>query len=525
MNKKIIILITICFLFKNTCFSFNFNIDSIPILKHKIDYRPNFHFTPKNTWINDPNGLVYYKGLYHLFYQNNPFATVWGHMSWAHATSKDLIKWKDEKMAIPEYKNKDSAVVNIFSGTAIVDSFNSAGLGTKNNTSPLIAIYTSNVENGLQHQSLAYSLDGIHFTNYAKNPILNIQAKEFRDPKVFWHYPTKKWIMIVSKPDLHMVQFYSSANLLDWNFESDFGQIGNVDKVWECPDIFEIKVENENKTKWVITNSAGHPQQGFLAMQYFIGDFDGKKFTLTADNYPKYVDYGKDFYAGIIYNNLPKKDARKMMIAWANCWEYANLIPTNGFRGTMTIPRELTLYYEPNYGYILKNYPIKELKKYRKNKIFENDSLYIYNKTYNINCYNENALDIEFEIATINALETGIQIFYSAIQGTKIYYNKKENALYLDRTNSGDTTFSNRFKSKEKIQLNKYYDNLKFRILIDKSIIELFINDGEYSITDQIFPLHFKDALINLYAIEGGAIYKNIYFYPIKKNTIKNVKQ
>ena len=517
MNKKIILLITIILLLNINCFSNIFKFDTIPLLNHKINYRPQFHFTPKNTWTNDPNGLVYYKGLYHLFYQNNPFATVWGHMSWAHATSKDLIKWKDEKMAIPEYKNKDSAVINIFSGTAIEDSFNTAGFGTENNKSPLIAIYTSNVENGLQHQSLAYSLDGIHFENYSNNPILNIQSKEFRDPKVFWHYPTKKWILIVSKPDLHKVQFYSSTNLKNWIFESDFGPVGNIDKVWECPDFFEIKVENENKTKWVITNSAGHPQQGFLAMQYFIGDFDGKKFTLTEDNYPKYVDYGKDFYAGIIYNNLPQKDSRKIMIAWANCWEYANLIPTNGFRGTMSIPRELTLHYQPNYGYILKNYPIKELKKYRKSKIFENDFLYIFNKACDINYYNEKALDIEFEISKITASETGIHIFYSATQGTNIYYNKIENAIYLDRTNSGDTSFSNRFKSKEKIQLNKNYENLKFRILIDNSIVELFINDGEYTITDQIFPLQFKNTIISLYSKEGGAIYKNIYFYPIKK--------
>jgi fructan beta-fructosidase len=235
----------------------------------------------------------------------------------------------------------------IFSGSAVVDSFNTSGFGEKGQM-PIVAIYTSHIDKkgkGLaQHQSIAYSVDeGKTWQQYVNNPVLDIHLTDFRDPKVFWYAPEKKWIMAVVKSLEYKVQFYTSTNLKKWNLLSEFGGIGNIDKIWECPDLFPMTVETSNEQKWVLSLSAGHPHKDFIAVQYFIGNFDGKTFTADKLNYPLYVDYGKDFYAGVTYNNIPASDERRIMIGWANCWNYANDIPTKGFRGAYAVPRALTL--------------------------------------------------------------------------------------------------------------------------------------------------------------------------------------
>lgn len=473
-----------------------------------VDYRPIFHFTPTFNWLNDPNGLVYYKGEYHLFFQYNPFGNQWGHMSWGHATSSDLMKWKQQDVAIAEYLTGKTQT-GVFSGTAIVDSFNTSGFGTTASPMPLIAIYTANVEGIVQNQCLAYSLDGKIFTRFANNPILDIHSTEFRDPKVFWYSPSHKWVMIISKPDVKKVHFYSSPNLKDWTFMSDFGAIGSVDKVWECPDIFELRVDNTGERKWVLTNSTGHPQQGYLAMQYFIGTFDGMKFTADPLSYPLYVDNGKDFYAGIIYNNLPSADGRKIMMGWANCWEYAGNIPTNYFRGMMSIPRDLHIKKTTNGQYLLTQLPVIETNIYRNTLLFQKDSVSLANTTNNASATKGDALDIELTITKGDAAQAGIKVFKNGNEETVIYYDKSDNTVKMDRTKSGRTIFSTRFASVESVSVPNGNSDIKLRILIDKSLVEVFVNDGEQVMTDQVFPT-IANGGIELFSTSGTVVFKNI---------------
>jgi len=470
-------------------------------------YRPYYHFSPASTWTNDPNGLVYYQGLYHLFFQENPSGIVWGNMSWGHATSTDLLSWKQQPVAIPEYTDSNNNTINVFSGTAVVDSANSSGFGTGANMMPLIAIYTSN--GPLQNQSLAYSPDGSSFTRYAHNPILDIQSTNFRDPKVFWYAPTNQWIMIVSMPIEEKVRFYSSANLVNWQYLSDFGAIGNTNQVWECPDIFPLQVQGTGQTKWVVTVSGGGVQTGFGGMQYFVGNFDGVHFVADALNYPLYLDYGKDFYAGITYNDLPAADGRRIMIGWANNWAYAGVIPTLGFRGMMSIPRNLQLLATNSGSYILTQLPVAETDSYKGTLLYQQDSLSLNSLSNPANGVQGDALNIEFTMERNGAAKSGINVFKNGSQETSIYYNSSDNTIKLDRTNAGNSFFSSVFSSIESAPAAAGSSDLQFRILIDKSIVEVFVNNGEQVITDQVFPLSANGG-IEFFSQSGSTTFKNI---------------
>ena len=296
-------------------------------------YRPQFHFSPATNWCNDPNGLVYNNGTYHLFYQHNPFGNVWGHMTWAHATSKDLVHWKHLLIAIPEENG-----VMIFSGTCVVDKNNTSGFG-KNGKIPMVAVYTGHIENVNQSQHIAYSLDdGITWTKYANNPVLDLHKKDFRDPKIFWSDQKKYWVMALMFPVEHIVQFYSSPNLKDWKHLSDFGPVGDTSAVWECPDLTQVPVDGiPGKKKWLLQMSQN------ASMQYFVGEFDGVKFynenSTAVINRP---DYGPDYYAAIAYNQLPAS-ILPTAIGWLNNWNYANDIPTTPWKSAMSIPRTLSV--------------------------------------------------------------------------------------------------------------------------------------------------------------------------------------
>jgi fructan beta-fructosidase len=509
---KILFSFFICFCFLRTI------SQSSDGLKNQLDYRPSFHFAPAKNWTNDPNSLVYYKGNYHLYFQYNPFADKWGHMSWGHATSKDLMHWNETAVAIPEYKNADETMTMIFSGTAVVDSFNTSGFGKEKNPAPLVAVYTADIDsNGVglsQRQNLAYSFDATNFIQYKKNPVLDINAKDFRDPKVFWYKPGKKWVMIVSKPTEYKVQFYSSGDLKSWKFMSEFGNVGNTDRVWECPDIFEMPVNNSKENKWVITLSAGHPEKGFLAMQYFIGDFNGNSFKADPLNYPLYLDYGKDFYAGITYNDMPTTDKRRIMIGWANCWEYANDIPTKGFRGMMAIPRQLSLSKRGDNKYILLEQPIKELNRCRGEVLFENKSISVKNGS-TLPGIKGDALEIEFEITRADAEKAGIKVFKHGEEETLIYFDRKENAVKIDRTKSGNVNFNKKFPGIDSAPLAVNHKNVKLRILIDKSIVEVFINDGEEVMTDLVFPTKANGS-VEFFASKKTSQFKNVSIRKIK---------
>jgi len=473
----------------------------------KQTYRPSFHFSPASTWTNDPNGLVYYQGAYHLFFQDNPSGIVWGNMSWGHATSTDLLNWQQQPVAIPQYTNADNSTTMVFSGSAVVDSFNTAGFGTAANPMPLMAVYTSN--GALQNQSLAYSLDGSTFTRYANNPILDIQSANFRDPKVFWYSPGNRWIMVVSMPIEEKVRFYASTNLKDWQLLSDFGAIGNTNQVWECPDMFQLPVDSTNETKWVLTVSGGGPQAGFGGMQYFVGTFDGTGFKADALAYPLYLDYGKDFYAGVTYNNLPSVDGRRIMVGWANNWSYAGSIPTLGFRGMMAIPRHLHLSKTANNQYILRQLPVTETDNYKGKALYQQNSLALSSADDNANNAKGDAVDIEFTLARGSATQAGIRLLKNGTEQTAVYYNQQDNSVKLDRTKSGNVYFSGSFSSTESAPLLTGSSDIKFRILVDKSLVEVFINDGEQTITDQVFPTTANGG-IDFFTIGGSATFKSV---------------
>src|SRR5262245_5241109 len=330
-------------------------------------WRPQFHFTPAKNWMNDPNGLVYYDGEYHLFYQYNPEGDKWGHMSWGHAVSRDLARWEHLPVALREEND-----VMIFSGSAVVDWKNSSGFG-KDGKPPMVAIYTGHhTKKPLQNQHIAYSTDrGRTWTKFAGNPVLDIGAKDFRDPKVFWHEPTGRWVMVVSWPVQRKVRFYSSPNLKEWTHLTDFGPAGSTTGIWECPDLFPVSVEGKGgDRRWVlIVNVGSGAPAGGSGCQYFVGDFDGRAFTAEAaggkgKGAAQWADWGRDFYAAVSWSDVPKDDGRRLWLGWMSNWEYANDVPTSPWRSAMSVPRDLSLRKNDG-GWLLVQRPVEELERLR----------------------------------------------------------------------------------------------------------------------------------------------------------------
>lgn len=481
-----------------------------------ISYKPAYHFTADSNWINDPNGLVYYEGQYHLFYQYNPFGSKWGHMSWGHSVSTDLLHWKTLPVALFEEKNKnDMDTTMIFSGSAVVDKNNSGGFGTEGKPS-MVAIYTSFVHNNqkaiAQHQSIAYSNDrGITWTKYTGNPVLDIKSPEFRDPKVSWYEPQQKWVMVVSKPDEHETWFYESKNLKNWSFLSKWGKTGDTARVWECPDLIELNVEGTSQKKWVLISSAGHPNLSSVGMQYFIGDFDGKKFT-AAENYlsPVYLDFGKDYYAAVSFNDAP--GSRKIMVGWLNNWDYANDIPTgNVWRGAFSIPREIKLIKWGN-DFKLIQQPVAELNAFAQEVFSLNEKTV--DTVFDLS-FKGNAYQLELVIEPGTAKTAGINILKSKGEETVLKYDAGSKQFLLDRMKSGNISFNNKFPVTDKVPVVLKDGKLKLKILVDKCIVEVFINDGETTITDLVFPVG-TDGGIQLFSDGGKSTFSSLKISTIK---------
>jgi fructan beta-fructosidase len=455
--------------------------------------RPNYHYTPPNNWVNDPNGLVYLDGEYHLFYQYNPFGDKWGHMSWGHAVSKDLQKWETLPLALPEIQNLDGSTTMIFSGCAVVDSFNTSGLFAKGFKKGLVAIFTSHVskpgQDMAQHQSLAYSSDkGRTWKYYAKNPVLDIGLTNFRDPNVIWWPTENKWIMTVVKPLEYMVQFYSSKDLKKWTFMSEFGKQGDTTKIWECPSLVKVPVENTNLSKWVLMLSSGHQQAGYLAMQYFVGDFDGKNFKPQKQNDVYYLDEGKDFYAAIPFYNLPKTQKNPIIIGWTSDWEYANDLPANdGYRGGFSVARKLALY-KSGSGFKLKQQPIINSK--IKTETLRLSKKYVLNSKFGEKTQNSYRLNLEIDLNTSQGFD--LELLKYDNQYLLLSYDISSNLLTLDRTKSGKVDFNKRFSSMESVKVSPKNNKLFLDILVDKSIVEVYVNSGEKVITELVFPEKLK---------------------------------
>ena len=466
-------------------------------------YRPQFHFSPEYGWMNDPNGMVYLDGEYHLFYQYNPYGSMWGNMHWGHAVSTDLNSWTYLPTAIAP-----DSLGAIFSGSAVIDVNNTAGFG-KN---AMVAIYTS--AGRVQSQSIAYSTDkGRTFTKYEGNPVIpNPGIPDFRDPKVFWHNESNQWIMSLATKQT--ITFYGSANLKSWTRLSEFGDgIGSHGGVWECPDL--VSLDYNGKTKWVLLVSInpGGPNGG-SATQYFIGDFDGKTFRADALPYPLWMDYGRDNYAGVTWSNIPENDGRKIFMGWMSNWDYANNVPTKNFRSAMTVARELKI---ANNGkhLVVSNYPVSETKTLRalesakKDVVVEKEVV-----LSNLLDKNKGTYEIEMTLKPQNAGIFGFMLQNSKNEELEFRFDMTTGFFSIHRHKSGLVDFEGRFAAGMNAPLVKK-DAYKVRVLVDKASAEIFINEGELALTTIFFPTEVMNKL-KFYTKEGKFSAEHIKIYQIK---------
>lgn len=469
------------------CFGFAQTLQRIEATQ---TYRPQYHFSPAKNWTNDPNGLVYFNGEYHLFFQYNPFGDEWGHMSWGHAVSKDLFHWQELPVAIPEENG-----VMIFTGSAVVDKHNSSGFCTDGKAC-LVAVYTGHTpEHGsqpaLQTQNLAYSNDsGRTWTKYRGNPVLNLHMSDFRDPKVFWHEGGKQWIMVVSLPNDHKVRIYGAPDLKSWNQLSEFGPAGAATTQWECPDLFEARVDNGAEERWVLKIGVNPGAvQGGSGEQYFIGQFDGTRFT--NENPPAttlWTDDGKDCYCALTFNGLEHAES-PVMLGWMDNWQYAAQAPTHPWRGQMTLPRSVSLTKTPD-GIRLKQDPVPLLAKLREkntralvSSVGEANLVLLRSQ---VSVTNSFELDTGTMLGT--AQEFGWRIFTGKDVATVIGYKRQSGTFFVDRTKSGDVSFSKDFPARTETILPKIGDAIRFRILVDRNSAEVFVNGGLVAMTNLVFP-------------------------------------
>ncbi len=466
-------------------------------------FRPEYHFSPPYGWMNDPNGMVYMNGQYHLFYQYNPYGSQWENMHWGHAVSNDLINWNDKPVAIAP-----DGLGAIFSGSCIVDRNNDAGFGKD----AIIAFYTS--AGSRQTQSIAYSNDnGLTFEKYENNPVLTSSENDFRDPKIIWHKDSEKWIMIIAVGQ--KMELYSSSNLKDWNFESEFGEShGAHGGVWECPDLIELTVEGTNDKKWVLlcNINPGGPFGG-SATQYFIGHFDGKTFINESEpSKTKWMDYGRDHYATVTWNNAP--DNRAIAIAWMSNWDYANVVPTKQFRSANSIARDLSLYTK-NGDVYLRSLPSEENLALRKGT-FKKGSFTVDNKIVDKTLFKKDnaSYEINFSVKNINADKLIISLCNSDNESVDMIYDIVNEEISLDRNNSGITDFASTFPSITKMPVNSEGET-EFIIFLDKSSIELFA--GNEVMTNIIYPQKPYDK-INFRTEKGKMRIENLVVYDIKNS-------
>lgn len=464
--------------------------------QYKEQYRPQFHFSPPVQWMNDPNGMFYYEGEYHLFYQYYPGGNTWGPMHWGHAVSKDMVHWQHLPVAL-----YPDSLGYIFSGSAVVDHNNTSGLG-KNNQPPIIAIYTYHNmpgekagRNDFQYQGLAYSNDkGRTWTKYEKNPVLSntTDIKDFRDPKVMWHEKSKQWVMTLAVKD--HVEFWTSPNLLQWNFSSSFGkELGAHGGVWECPDLFPMRLGKTNEEKYVLLVSInpGGPNGG-SATQYFVGDFNGEEFTplsLHQNKEPRWLDYGRDNYAGVTWSNIDATDGRRLFIGWMSNWDYAQVVPTTVWRSAMTLPRTLAMH-GLNNEYRLMSRPAEELKQLRiaevqiapralKSKI---------NLTKPNVPPQQSEWIITAELGNTKAEKIYLQFSNALNETYRIGYDIKKQQYFSDRTNAGNHSFSEKFAPTIHTAPSNKTRQIRLHLFIDASSAELFAEDGFVCITDLLFP-------------------------------------
>jgi fructan beta-fructosidase len=478
-------------------------------------HRPQFHFTPPSMWMNDPNGLVFLEGEYHLFYQYYPDDTVWGPMHWGHAVSRDLVHW--EHLPIALYPDEHGY---IFSGSAVVDWNNTSGFG-KDGEPPLVAIFTYHDpergkagSNDHETQGIAYSHDrGRTWTKYKDNPVLPNAAKhkDFRDPNVFWHEATKRWVMALSVSD--HVELWSSPDLKSWGYLSSFGQQwGAHGGVWECPDLFPVRVDGSEETRWVLilNLNPGGPQGG-SGTQYFVGDFDGETFTLDeqfaetlAREEAVWLDWGRDNYAGITWADIPPADGRRIFIGWMSNWDYAQQVPTSPWRSAMTVPRSLRLV-DTDAGYRLFSTPVEELDVLRGEPLQLAAGSFAGELEISGHSSSQAEVELVFDLATSSASEIGVLLGNEAGEEYRIGFDIGRGRFVSDRRNAGEHGFSDAFATRVH-EAPRLVDTetLRLRLLFDVASVELFADNGATVMTEIYFPTTPFQKM-SLYARDGKA--------------------
>ncbi|WP_133672301.1 glycoside hydrolase family 32 protein [Maribacter caenipelagi] len=476
--------------------------ENITALENKTDeedmYRPNFHFTPNKGWMNDPNGMFFYNGYYHLYFQHYPYGNKWGPMHWGHATSTDMITWKEQPIAL--YPDE---LGYIFSGSAVVDLENTTGFSTDGKI-PVVAMFTYHDMEAEkagkiidETQAIAYSLDeGITYTKFEGNPVVeNPNIPDFRDPKVNWDADRKQWTMVLAAGQ--EIMFYGSKDLKEWNLLSKFGEgVGNHDGVWECPDFFPLPVKGTEDTKWVLLVSInpGGPNSG-SATQYFIGDFDGKTFQIDesfqkeqAKEHTFWVDHGRDNYAGVTWSNVTTAEGGKLFIGWMSNWLYANDVPTEKWRSATTIARELGLIKDDN-TYRLVSSPVKELNDYRGKKVVDkNISIAGETVLTTTEIISLSKTEINFILSDVANGKYTFTLSNSQGDKLKFGYDGTLNKFFVDRKEAGRINFSEKFSDKMATAIRTSdATELTGKIILDKTSIEIFYDQGQTVMTEIFF--------------------------------------
>ncbi|WP_306060730.1 glycoside hydrolase family 32 protein [Natronococcus wangiae] len=514
-------------------------------------WRPGFHFAPPQGWINDPNGLVYHDGIYHLFFQYHPHDPWWEDIQWGHATSRDLFNWTYHGIKLPF---DDENNIAKFSGAATVDKENTAGFGEE----ALILSYTgAHFDDPIQDQRIAYSTDnGKTVTPYDGNPVVDTNDPEFRDPNVFWYEPDQRWIMVVSRvydgdddgeERPAGIEIYSSKDHINWTYESTFtiaeyketvagietddGVYDDGVDIWECPDLFELPIEGTDETKWVLTVSVGNTQDGHdnPREDHLIGDFDGHEFTMEDR---MIADYGYDYYAAISWDNEP--DDRRIQIGWAGHWPYMGIIPETGWRGSMSVPREVTL--EEGNDYVeLRQHPVAELEDLRQETLAELSSEMITPGRDPLDGTDAEGRSLEIR-ATIDphtADEVGFRVREGANDESRItYYTDPDDSpvsdaspsevpqLVFQRTDSSvdgpaDDFFDEGQEDATSMPLEpREGGTIELQILVDRSVVEIFANDGNRTMTNLVFP-DWDSTDVSLFAENGAARIENLVVYDL----------
>lgn len=474
-------------------------------------YRPAYHHTPLYGWMNDPNGMFYKDGRWHLYYQWNPYGSKWQNMTWGHSSSADLVRWEHHPAAI-----EANGLGTVFSGSSVVDSANTAGFGRD----AVVALYTSADVN--QTQSLAHSSDGgMTFEIYPGNPVLTLES-EARDPNMFWDADNGRWVMSLAHALDHEMLFFTSPDLKEWTLQGSFGKgIGAQDGVWECPDLFRLKVDGSGEEKWVLVCNInpGGPFGG-SATQYFTGDFDGKTFIADTDAEgvipTKWMDYGKDHYATVSWSDVP--DNRRVLIGWMSNWQYAGEVPTMQYRSANTLPREAGLFRAPDGQLYLSSSPVAELAALR-----DKPSVSVRNKpaggngrNFPLPGSNGGACEILLDIDSRKAGSVDITISNNDGESALLCYDAKAHTMSFDRRRSGLTDFSQDFPTVTTAPTFETNGKLSLRIFIDRSSIEVFGNGGKTVMTNLVFPT-VPYSSVSVSAKGGNARIENLKIYPIKE--------